>query len=158
MISGLEKINLVVMDEINDPVFLGNSSRPQTRSQIFDGLGFPNSLKRIVHNSFDQFQNSQGNFAIRCNPKLQVFSEFRLKDGVSEYFLRGSMFSSLHGILYPSLMIQGIEEFLFEKELDEEQRATVEYSLVSATDKPSPGGWPVLLRRSTRHPLRSCGE
>lgn len=54
MIASLEEIDAIVADQIYEAVFLGQPSRPDTWSEIFEGFRLSDSLKRISHDGFDQ--------------------------------------------------------------------------------------------------------
>ncbi len=80
MVSRLQEINSIVAHEINNAVFLCQSSRPTTRCEIFEWFRFANTIKRIAQNGVNQFKSAQSQFAIRLNPVTQIFDEFGLKD------------------------------------------------------------------------------
>jgi hypothetical protein len=83
MIPGLEEIDAVVADKINDAVFLGQSSGPDSWGKIFESFGFGDSSKRIPYYGFDQGENTEGNLAIGLDPIPKVLDEFRLEDCVT---------------------------------------------------------------------------
>ena len=83
MIASLEEIDAVVAYKINDAVFLGQSPRPYTRGEIFEGFRFTDSFKGIPHNSFDQRNNTEGDFTIGSDPMFQVLDKLGLEDKVT---------------------------------------------------------------------------
>jgi len=70
MVSGLEEIDAVVPDKINDAVLLGQSSRPDARGKIFERFGFADSTNRIPLDCFDKSKNTEGGSAVCFNPVL----------------------------------------------------------------------------------------
>jgi hypothetical protein len=68
MITSLYEINLFMPNNIYKPMFLSNSSRPNTWPQKFERLGLADTLKRISHYRFDQLENTKGGLAVRLYP------------------------------------------------------------------------------------------
>lgn len=53
MVAGLQEINLVIADQINDAMFLGQSPGPDPRREIFERFGFPHPRKRVAQDRLD---------------------------------------------------------------------------------------------------------
>ena len=47
VVTGLEEIDTMLQDPVNQPVFLSDSPRPATRESKFEGFGFANAFKRV---------------------------------------------------------------------------------------------------------------
>ncbi len=89
MIPRLQKIYAFVLDEINNPMILSQSPRPDSGSQIFKRLRLPNPFKWITHHTFDQCNSTECGFLVRLYPMLQIFDEFRLEDGFTFFQVQG---------------------------------------------------------------------
>ena len=81
MISGLEKIDPFIPDQINEAVFLGDASGPNAGGEVFEGFGFSDALERIAEDRFHEIQDAKGGLALRFDPVAQVFPKFRLEYG-----------------------------------------------------------------------------
>jgi len=68
MITGLYEINPIMSNDIYKPMFLSNSTRPNTWTKKFKRFRFADPLKRISHYRLDQLENTKGGFAISLNP------------------------------------------------------------------------------------------
>jgi hypothetical protein len=68
MIAGLYEVNSFMPNNIYKPMFLSNSSRPNTWSKKFKRFRLANPLKRISHYRFDQLENTKGSLAVRFHP------------------------------------------------------------------------------------------
>jgi hypothetical protein len=65
--------------KIDDPMFLRESSRPGSRTQIFKRFWLAEARKGIAHDGLDHAKSSQGDFPIGCHPIPQVFAKFRME-------------------------------------------------------------------------------
>jgi len=54
----LQEVHAVAADEINQPVFACDASRPDIRADLLEVLGFADAGKGIPHHCLDQFKNS----------------------------------------------------------------------------------------------------
>ena len=52
MITGLNKIDPLGVNDIHQTVFLGDPPGPDIGTEKFQRLGFPHTLERITQNSF----------------------------------------------------------------------------------------------------------
>jgi hypothetical protein len=68
VVAALNKIDSVFSHHVNQSVFLGDSSGPDTATQKFQGLRLADAVKRLSHYGIDQFENSECCFAIGFNP------------------------------------------------------------------------------------------
>jgi hypothetical protein len=68
MVTSLYEINPVMPDNVNESMFLGNSSRPDARPDKFERFGFANALKRVSHDGFDQLKNTKSSLPVRLYP------------------------------------------------------------------------------------------
>ena len=81
MVAALEKIYPVSADFVNDSMFLGYPAGPYIRPQVFQVLRLTYSGERRFFNILDKMKYFLGSFFIFFYPILQIFAEFRLKDG-----------------------------------------------------------------------------
>lgn len=68
MISGLDKIDPLIPDQINEAMFLGDASGPETGGEMFEGFGFADAFKRVAEDRFHDFQDAQGRLALCIDP------------------------------------------------------------------------------------------
>ena len=83
VVTGLEKVDPIILNEVNDSVFLGKSARPCFGGKILKRFRLTYAGERITHNGFHQFECTQRNLPICSNPILQVLAELFLKYGVA---------------------------------------------------------------------------
>jgi hypothetical protein len=81
VIARLEEIDPIFMDDIDDPVLLGQPPRPRTREDVLQRLGFADAGERISQNGLDEVQSPQSDSAINLDPVPEIFPKLRLKDG-----------------------------------------------------------------------------
>jgi hypothetical protein len=58
MVTRLEEVNLLIADEIDKSMFLGQSTRPGSRSQVFQGFRLTDPFEWIFQNGLDQIEDS----------------------------------------------------------------------------------------------------
>jgi len=80
MITRLEEINPIRLNQINNSMFFRKTARPRTRQRVFERFRFSDPLKWITQNRFDEIERSEDNLSIRCYPVSEVFNELRLKN------------------------------------------------------------------------------
>jgi hypothetical protein len=83
MISALKEIESPFSNQIHESVFLGDSTRPQVRPEVFQGFRLTNSAKRVASDRFDDVHDLECDPPIGLDPEAQVFSEFVLKEDAS---------------------------------------------------------------------------
>lgn len=83
MIPGLEKIDSVVPDQVNQAVLLGDAPGPEAGGEMLEGFGFADALEWVAEDRFDKIQDAQGGFALCLDPMAQVVPEFRLEYGAA---------------------------------------------------------------------------
>jgi hypothetical protein len=54
MVPGLEEVDAAGPDEIDNPMFLGETARPNSRCQIFKRLRLSNTACGITQDGFDK--------------------------------------------------------------------------------------------------------
>lgn len=82
MIPGLEEVDAIVGDEVDDPVLLGQSSRPDIRAQMPEGLGLAEPGERVSHHRLYERDNLESDTPVVFDPVPKVFSELVLKNAV----------------------------------------------------------------------------
>ncbi len=79
MVPGLQEINPVFPDKINEAMLLGQSSRPCARGQIFERYGFADSVEGVAQNRRDAIENPQRQLAVGFHLIKQVFDDLGLE-------------------------------------------------------------------------------
>lgn len=82
VIPSLKEIDAIVRDDVDDPVLLGQASRPDVRAQMPEGLRFPEPGERVRHDRFDERGDPESDASIVFDPVTKVFPELVLKDAV----------------------------------------------------------------------------
>jgi hypothetical protein len=80
MVSCLSKKHFISCHFVNQPMLLGDSSRPHTFAQVPQRLRFSQSIKWIASNGFNQLKDFDGGLAVRRNPKMQILQEIAVED------------------------------------------------------------------------------
>jgi hypothetical protein len=70
--------NSVIFDPVDEPVFLGDSPRPDTGSEMAESFRLPDSSAWIATNGFSQFKNPKCGFPISFNPMVETETLNRL--------------------------------------------------------------------------------
>ena len=81
MISGLEEIDCLISDAIDQPVFLRDTPRPAAGEHVFQWFGFPRAFERISHHWLNEMEDSDGYAAVVLDPKPEILKKFGLKNG-----------------------------------------------------------------------------
>ena len=68
MIASLYEINPFMANNIYQPMFLSNSTRPNTWSKKFKRFWLADPLKRVSHYRFDQLENTKNGLTVRLYP------------------------------------------------------------------------------------------
>lgn len=90
MIPSLKKDDLVIMDFVNNAVFLGDTTRPGIVTEVFQRLRFSNAFERVAFDMVHQTEYALGYAAVVLCPMKQVFKELILNDGFA-LFRRGGL-------------------------------------------------------------------
>jgi hypothetical protein len=88
MISGLQEVDPIISHQIDDPMFLRESSRPDACVKVLERLRFAESVERITHDGLDQLQDAQSDLPVLLYPILEILSKLILKDGDALLILR----------------------------------------------------------------------
>ncbi len=83
VITSLQEIDSGFADTVNDPVLLGQPSRPGTREHVFDGLWFTDPAKGIPEDGLDQIQGTERDLPVGFHPVTKILTELRLEDRFS---------------------------------------------------------------------------
>ena len=68
VIARLQKVDAIVVHEIDQAMLLRNAPRPNTGAEILQRFRFSDIAERLPHNRFDQLQNTERGTTIRFNP------------------------------------------------------------------------------------------
>jgi hypothetical protein len=80
MVSRLCKKQLVACHFVNQPMLLGDSSRPHAFAQVPQGFRLSQAAKRVASNGFNQLKDFDCGLAVRRNPKMQILEEIAVED------------------------------------------------------------------------------
>ena len=80
MVSCLCKEQSAFFNLVNQSVFLGDSPRPNTTTQVAKRFRFSQTNKRVSAYGFDQLKNFQMDLTIRGHPKSQVIQKIPVED------------------------------------------------------------------------------
>ena len=81
-IPSLEEIDAIVADETNDPVLLGQPSRPDIRAQVPQGFRLSQPGAGVSHDGLDERRGLESDASILFDPVSKVLSELVLKNAV----------------------------------------------------------------------------
>ena len=80
MIARLGEEDAIILHLIDQAVFLSDSPRPDTGSQVAQWFGFADAMEWIAANGIYQFQNTQGGFPIRSDPAPQILEKIAVEN------------------------------------------------------------------------------
>src|ERR1051325_6980647 len=83
VIARLQELDPIVRDEINDPMFLGETARPSSSGQVFERLGLADPGERIAHDRFDEIEGTERDFAVGLYPVAEILAELGMEDGLT---------------------------------------------------------------------------
>ncbi len=69
VVSSLKEVDSIIADQIDDAMFLRQTSRPSTRQSVLQRFRFSDSSKGIGHDRFDQVKGPQGDFSLGFAPE-----------------------------------------------------------------------------------------
>ena len=78
MVAGLEEVDAVVSDEVDEPVFLGQTAGPDVGAEMPKGFWLPEPRERVGHDGFDKGDDFESDPSIVLDPVTKVFSELVL--------------------------------------------------------------------------------
>lgn len=81
MITGLEEVHFVLINTVNDTVFLREPSGPRVARQMLEWFGFSFAFKRAPDAVLNKFKSAGSHLAVMFDPMRQVFPEGFAEDG-----------------------------------------------------------------------------
>lgn len=82
MVAGLEEVDAIVSDEVDEPVFLSQTAGPDVRAEMPKGFRLPEPRERVGHDGLDEVDNFESDTSVVLDPVAKVFAELVLKDAV----------------------------------------------------------------------------
>jgi len=79
VVTSLKEIDSTIPHQVDDPMFLGEASRPGACEQMLQWLWFTDSGERITQNGFDKVNRLECDLAILFDPISQIIDEFGMK-------------------------------------------------------------------------------
>ena len=70
MVAGLEEVNPLVSNEVDDPVLLRDTAGPGAWCQVLEMFGLSNSRVGIAWDSLDKADHTESRLSIGSNPIL----------------------------------------------------------------------------------------
>src|SRR6266508_2248364 len=95
MIPGLEKVNSVIRDEVNDAMFLRQPARPGSGEEVLQRFGLPDSREGFTEDCFDEIEEPQSHLSIISDPELEILPKPRMEDRKA-FRHRISAFTAVH--------------------------------------------------------------
>ena len=86
VVAGLDKVDSIVADDIDEAMLLGEPPGPDIGAQILEWFGFADPAERLAHDGFDEGKNSESCAPISLDPIAQVVAKLGLKHRIA---LRG---------------------------------------------------------------------
>jgi hypothetical protein len=80
VIASLEKIHPVIAHQVDEAMFLGQPTGPDTCREVLQRFGLANTSERVMQNGLNQIEGAQCDPTIRGDPVAQIFAEFWLKE------------------------------------------------------------------------------
>jgi len=84
VVTSLEEVDPLVANKIDDAVLLRYMPRPSARRwKVLQRFRLSNSREGVAKDGFDQSNDAECRLSIGDHPKLQIFNELLLKDGLA---------------------------------------------------------------------------
>jgi len=83
VISGLEKLDPVREDFVDEAIGFVDAPRPHISPKVLQGLGFSDSSERFPEDSLHQVQHAQCGLAAGVHPEAKILQAFVLEDGAA---------------------------------------------------------------------------
>ena len=80
MVPGLEEIDALIRDAVNQAVFLRDTARPAAGEHKSQWLRFSRAFERVAQDCFNKIEDSDRYAALIFDPKPQVLKELGLED------------------------------------------------------------------------------
>jgi hypothetical protein len=87
VVPGLEKVNTLFSDPVNEPVLLRDTSRPASGKRVSERLGFTQPLEGVAQHRFNQVQHPDCYIAVGLDPIAKILPELGLEDSEPFKFL-----------------------------------------------------------------------
>jgi len=80
VVAGLQEFDSVVVYEVNDPMFLGQTARPGAAASVFQGLRHSDAVKWVANDCLYEIQGPERKPPIGSNPVSKVVPKFWMDD------------------------------------------------------------------------------
>lgn len=81
VVSGLKEIDRFIGNAVDQPVFLGDTTRPAAGEHMSQRFGLSRAFERITHDCLYKIEDSYGDAALVFDPKPQVLKKLGLEYG-----------------------------------------------------------------------------
>ena len=83
VVSSLQKVNVLVRDQVKDSMLLREPPRPDTRPEVLERLGLADSGERVSHDGLDDVDQAKRHPPLWFDPVPEILTELGLEDGRS---------------------------------------------------------------------------
>ena len=80
MIAGLGEEDAVVLQAIDQAVFLGDAPGADSRAEMAERFGFADADEWVAADGFNEFENPERGFPVNAYPMSQVFKKIPVKN------------------------------------------------------------------------------
>jgi hypothetical protein len=81
VISALQKVDLLMLDDVDEPVLLGDPPRPWPSGKVLQRLRLAQASERSPQDVLDEDQHAEGRATVSIDPEAKVFPKLWMKDG-----------------------------------------------------------------------------
>ena len=82
MVAGLEEVDAIVSNEVDEPMLLGQTPEPDVGTEVPKRFRLSEPREWVGHDSFDKGEDFESYPSVVFDPETKVFSELVLKDAV----------------------------------------------------------------------------
>lgn len=82
MVAGLEEVDAIVSNEVDEPMLLGQTPGPDVGTEVPKRFRLSEPREWVGHDSFDKGEDFESYPSVVLDPETKVFSELVLKDAV----------------------------------------------------------------------------
>jgi hypothetical protein len=79
VVAALKEVDAVVPDQVDNPVFLRETARPDVGAEVSQRLRLPYADEWVSHDGLDKLQETQSGPSIDLDPVTEVFAELGLE-------------------------------------------------------------------------------
>ncbi len=81
VVPGLQEVNAVIADQVDDAMFLREAPGPGASSNKLEGFRLADAAEGIAHDGFDEVESAQCDPSIGVHPEPEIFAKLGVEDG-----------------------------------------------------------------------------